>query len=42
VVRIRDGAKAHSPDCIIVDLENNKIKSWREYFDLGGSIEANP
>ena len=42
VVRIRDGAKAHSPDCIIVDLENNKITSWREYFDLGGSIEANP
>jgi uncharacterized protein (TIGR02246 family) len=42
VVRIRDGAKAHSPDCIIVDLENNKIKSWREYFNLGGSIEANP
>src|ERR1700753_602254 len=42
VVRIRDGAKGHSPDCIVVDLENNKIKSWREYFDLGGSIEANP
>jgi uncharacterized protein (TIGR02246 family) len=42
VVRIRDGAKAHSPDCIIVDLERNKIKSWREYFDFGGSIEANP
>jgi uncharacterized protein (TIGR02246 family) len=42
VVRIRDGAKARSPDCIIVDLENNKIKSWREYFDFGGSIEANP
>ncbi len=42
VVRIRDGAKSHSPDCIVVDLENNKIKSWREYFDLGGSIEANP
>jgi len=42
VVRIRDGAKAHSPDCIIVDLENNKIKTWREYFDFGGSIEANP
>jgi uncharacterized protein (TIGR02246 family) len=42
VVRIRDGAQAHSPDCIIVDLERNKIKSWREYFDFGGSIEANP
>jgi uncharacterized protein (TIGR02246 family) len=42
VVRIRDGAKAHSPDAIIVDLENNKIKRWREYFDLGGSVEANP
>jgi uncharacterized protein (TIGR02246 family) len=41
-VRIRDGAKAHSPDCIVVDLENNKIKLWREYFDYGGSIEANP
>jgi uncharacterized protein (TIGR02246 family) len=42
VVRIRDGARAHSPDCIIVDLEGNKIRSWREYFDFGGSIEANP
>jgi uncharacterized protein (TIGR02246 family) len=42
VIRIRDGAKAHSPDCIIVDLEGDKIKSWREYFDFGGSIEANP
>jgi uncharacterized protein (TIGR02246 family) len=42
VVRIRDGAQAHSPDCIVVDLQNNKIKSWREYFDFGGSIEANP
>jgi uncharacterized protein (TIGR02246 family) len=42
VIRIRDGAKAHSPDCIIVDLESDKIKSWREYFDFGGSIEANP
>jgi uncharacterized protein (TIGR02246 family) len=42
VVRIRDGAQAHSPDCIVVDLENNKIKSWREYFDFGGSIEADP
>jgi uncharacterized protein (TIGR02246 family) len=42
VVRIRDGAKAHSPDCIIVDLQDNKIKSWREYFDFGGSVEANP
>jgi uncharacterized protein (TIGR02246 family) len=42
VVRIRDGAKAHSPDCIIVDLQDSKIKSWREYFDFGGSVEANP
>jgi uncharacterized protein (TIGR02246 family) len=42
VVRIRDGAQAHSADAIIVDLESNKIKSWREYFDFGGSIEANP
>jgi uncharacterized protein (TIGR02246 family) len=42
VVRIRDGAKDHSPDCIVVVLKNNKIQSWREYFDLGGSIEANP
>ena len=42
VVRIRDGAQAHSPDCIIVDLESGKIKSWREYFNFGGSVEANP
>jgi ketosteroid isomerase-like protein len=42
VVRIRDGARANSPDCIIVDLENGKIKSWREYFNFGGTVEANP
>jgi uncharacterized protein (TIGR02246 family) len=42
VVRIRDGAAAHSPDCIVVDLADNKIKLWREYFDLGDSVEAKP
>jgi hypothetical protein len=38
VVRIRDGAQAHSADAIIVDLASQKIKLWREYFDFGGSI----
>ena len=42
VTRIRDGAHSISHDCIVVDLEGQKIKSWREYFDFGGSIEANP
>lgn len=42
VVRIRDGAKGNSHDCIFVELEGGKIKSWREYFNYGGSIEANP
>jgi ketosteroid isomerase-like protein len=42
VTRIRDGAKGSSADCIVVVLKDNKIKSWREYFDLGDSIEAKP
>lgn len=41
-VRIRDGAAAHSPDCIVVDLKDHKIRSWREYYDFGGTVEANP
>lgn len=27
-------------DAIIVDLVDGKILSWREYFDLAGSVEA--
>ena len=27
-------------DAIIVDLVGGKIASWREYFDLGNSVEA--
>jgi ketosteroid isomerase-like protein len=42
ITRKRDGARAVSRDAIIVDLVGGKIASWREYFDLGGSIEAKP
>jgi limonene-1,2-epoxide hydrolase len=39
--RARCGVE-HSDDCVVIDLEDKKIKSWREYFDFGGSIEAKP
>jgi ketosteroid isomerase-like protein len=42
VTRIRDGARGTTHDAIIVDLEHGKIKSWREYFDFGRSVDASP
>jgi ketosteroid isomerase-like protein len=42
VTRQRDGARAVTHDAIIVDLVGGRIASWREYFDLGNSIEAKP
>lgn len=42
VTRIRDGVRGLTHDAIIVDLENGKIKSWREYFDLGNSVDSKP
>ena len=40
VTRRSDGARGATPDAIIVDLVDGKISSWREYFNLLGSIEA--
>lgn len=37
--RRRDGATGVTPDAIIVRLRNNKIASWREYFDTANSVE---
>jgi uncharacterized protein (TIGR02246 family) len=40
VTRKSDGKRGNTHDAIIVDLRRGKIKSWREYFDLGSSVEA--
>ncbi len=40
VTRRSDGVRGLTHDAIIVDLVAGKIASWREYFDLGGSVEA--
>ncbi|MBE2236379.1 MAG: nuclear transport factor 2 family protein [Caldilineaceae bacterium] len=40
VTRRRDGVRGTTADAIIVDLVDGKILSWREYFDLAGSVEA--
>lgn len=42
VTRRSDGVRGITHDAIIVDLVEGKIASWREYFDLGGSVEAVP
>ena len=42
VTRKRDGVRQVSHDAIIVELRGDKIASWREYFDLGNSIDARP
>lgn len=42
VTRRRDGVGGVTHDGIIVDLVGGKIKSWREYFDFSGSVDANP
>lgn len=39
VTRKIDGTRGTTPDAIIGDLIDGKIKSWREYFDLSGSVE---
>jgi len=40
VTRKADGLRGVTHDAIIVDLQRGKIKSLREYFDLGSSVEA--
>jgi len=40
VTRRSDGVRGLTHDAIVVDLVDGKIASWREYFDLGGSVEA--
>ncbi len=40
VTRRSDGLRGTTPDAIIAELVNGKIKSWREYFDLASSVEA--
>ena len=40
VTRRSDGVRGVTHDAIIVDLVDGKIASWREYFDLGSSVEA--
>jgi limonene-1,2-epoxide hydrolase len=42
VTRKADGMRGTTPDAIIAELEDGKIKSWREYFDLSSSVEAKP
>ena len=42
VTRIRDGVRGTTHDAIIVQLEHGKIRSWREYFDFGNSVDAKP
>lgn len=39
VTRRRDGARGTTSDAILVELEDGKIRSWREYFNLLGSVE---
>jgi ketosteroid isomerase-like protein len=40
VTRRSDNVRGLTHDAIIVDLVDGKIASWREYFDLGGSVEG--
>jgi ketosteroid isomerase-like protein len=42
VTRVRDGKQGLTHDAILVTFEGEKIKSWREYFDLGDSVDAQP
>lgn len=39
VTRRSDGATGVTTDAIIVQLHEDKIFSWREYFDTFGSVE---
>ena len=40
VTRRSDGVRGITHDAIIVDLVDGRIASWREYFDLGSSVES--
>lgn len=40
VTRRADGVRGTTPDAIVADLKEDKILSWREYFDLSGSVEG--
>jgi uncharacterized protein (TIGR02246 family) len=40
VSRRSDGARSVTNDAIIVDLEDDKIASWREYFDPATGVES--
>jgi limonene-1,2-epoxide hydrolase len=40
VTRRADGTRGTTPDAIIAELIDGKIKSWREYFDLSASVEG--
>lgn len=40
VTRRADGMRGTTPDAIIAELVDGKIKSWREYFDLSSSVEV--
>jgi uncharacterized protein (TIGR02246 family) len=40
VTRRSDGQRGTTPDAIIAELVDRKIKSWREYFDLSSSVET--
>lgn len=40
VTRRSDGARSTTEDAIIVDLDEGRIRSWREYFDPTGAVEA--
>jgi ketosteroid isomerase-like protein len=42
ITRKKDGKRGVSHDAIIVDLQGDKIASWREYYDPAASGEANP
>jgi ketosteroid isomerase-like protein len=37
--RRSDGAHSAISDAIIIDIEDGRIRSWREYFDLSASVE---
>lgn len=39
VTRRSDGATGTTLDAIVVELQDGKIASWREYFDTHGSVE---
>ena len=40
VTRRSDGARSATPDGIMVEMEDGLIRSWREYFDTAGAVEA--